>query len=38
MPAVEDSFGVKMPSTLSAKRFSRFSDALLAVSRVGPAN
>ena len=37
MPAVDDSFGVKIPCTTSPKRFNRFSDARFAVSRVAPA-
>ncbi len=37
MPAVDDSFGVKIPAASSPKRLSRFSDARFAVSRVAPA-
>ena len=37
IPIVEDSFTVKMPCRPLPKRLRRFSDARLAVSRVGPA-
>ena len=37
MPAADDSFGQKMPDRSLPKRFSRFSEARFAVSRVAPA-